>query len=122
MLKLRGQHLDAFRRGAFSNFQRRALNHLREYVPEPTKSLTDDQLLQRIDECIPRANRYDLATERQVMAFVDTTYWLEEHFDTDPNHDWSQMVLRSPRFEPDEKAVALAAIARSVYEARRSAV
>jgi hypothetical protein len=45
-------------------------------------------------------------TQFQILCFVDATYLLGEHFDTDRRHGWSRELLTSP-LAAEEKANCL---------------
>jgi hypothetical protein len=111
MFQLSENHLDAFRGIARGVFETRGVAHLSRRLPKQTAPYDDEQLRERIRSCIPRANRYNLTTQREVMAFVDTTYLSHEHFDTDPSCHWAQAVLGDREVAPDLKANLLVSFA-----------
>jgi hypothetical protein len=84
MFQLRDEHLNALASVSRDNFVERGVSHLRVSLPDYSAPYTDDQLRERIRECVGRAGGYGLTSERQVMAFVDTTYIKGRNFDQDP--------------------------------------
>ena len=92
----------------FRLFSKDAVEHLREQLPEPTSNLDDEALLQRVRACIPVAESYGLSAWREIMAFVDATYLLDDiRFDMDPDYWWAQEILNCPHLSAMEKAVQL---------------
>ena len=89
MFKIRQEQAAVFRREALQRFEDNAVRHLRTHLPGPTGGYTDGELRRRVRDGVPRSTVYGLASEQQVMCFVDTTFLLGERFDTDPAHDWA---------------------------------
>jgi hypothetical protein len=115
LFQLREDHIRALESVAEDNFADRGVQHLRRILPEATASETDDQLRERVFECVGRAGKYGLATEQQVMSFADATYLAGEHFDTDPACTWAPDILMSSKLSRDDKAVwVLASASASV--------
>lgn len=115
MLTIRKTQQDVFRRQARAAFEARAIAHLRRDLAEQTAGLGDDEVTRRVREAIARAERYGLATQRQIVCFVDASFLLGEGFDTDPGHGWAREVLHSPHLAASDKANLLLATACSLY-------
>jgi len=111
VLKIRPEQAEAFGRDAMTDFESRAVAHLRRKLPDLTEGLSDEQLRVRVKSCVPRAARYDLVTERQIICFVDTSYLLGEQFDTDPRHADVAEVLNRKDTDPDRRAGVIVGMA-----------
>jgi hypothetical protein len=118
VLKIRQEQSDVFRRESLDRFEANAVRHLRTHLADPTQDYTDEELRQRVRNCISRSTSHGLRSEQQVMCFVDTSFLLNEQFDTDPAHAWAAKVLRSEKLEPGQKATVLLATATNVYNGR----
>ncbi len=113
MLPLRDEHLNAFSQTALGAFEVRALAHLRKCLPDETQHHSDAELRARVRACLPRAKRHGLTTQRQLMAFVDTSYLSQEDFDVSPNCPWAAAVLDDREIPPDLKSQTLLSFAHS---------
>ena len=111
MFQIRDDHEQAFERTAQENFEGRAILHLRANFAAQTAGCSDEALRGRVRDCIDRAGKYGLTTERQVMSFVTATYVAGEHFDTAPEHPWAFPILRDSEFSSDQKARLLVTFA-----------
>ena len=107
MFRLRQDHVDAFEGAALDDFLSLGVAHLRSHLAAETKPFTDDELKLRIRQCIKRAYPYGLATEPQVMTFVDATYLAGEQFDQDPRCSAARQLLDDPTASPETKATLL---------------
>jgi hypothetical protein len=113
MFQLREDHMNAFQETALENFQDRGVRYLRSQLPNETADYSDDQLRQRVRECVARAQPYGLTSERQVMSFAVVTYISGENFDTSADCDWAPAVLQNPDYTGDVKAAVLISFAYS---------
>lgn len=119
MRRIRREQTSEFRKQAFNSFDKRALVHLRRDMSELTELFSDEKLILRVHECIPRAKAYGLIAEAQIIMFVDVTFLLGKDFDENPDYDWSLEILRSTKLEPSDRASLLLATAVSVYREKR---
>jgi hypothetical protein len=115
MFELREGHLDGFRRVAAANFEDRGLAHVRTYLGPQSAPFSDDEIRERIRASIARGAQYGLASERQIIRFVDTTYLLGENFDTDPAQSWTLEILRDGELSADERSALLLTVAEGMY-------
>jgi hypothetical protein len=120
MFIIRKEQIDAFRDHLWSDFENRAILHLREFVTEATAGITDDELRHRVRACALRAKMYGLTTERQIMDFVDASFFLSERFDEEPEHSWSVEVLLAEKLSADVRSGFLAQNARVFFEEKRA--
>jgi hypothetical protein len=120
MFKIRNEQARALTTLVRDNFEERAVRHLRDHEPAETAACSDAELRRRVRQGTPRAGKYGLTTEQQVMAFVDVTYLVGPEFDTDDGQPWARGVLTDPALEPDDKASLLLWLGRSVAQERRA--
>jgi hypothetical protein len=111
MFQLRDDHITAFQEAAVDSFAERGARHLRETLPAETQRFSDDELRQRVRECIPRATRYGFRSEQEIMMFADATYLAGERFDSDPSCAWAPRLLHNPQLKPFDKARLLVVFA-----------
>src|SRR5262249_46867000 len=104
---IRREQTEAYRRCMLEDFENRAVQHLRQYLSELMVPFSDEALRQRVRTCVPRARAHGLATERQIMGFVNPSYLLGEWFDRDPALSWTRDVLNSTRLNADDRAELL---------------
>jgi len=119
MFQLREPHLQAFQKVAYSNFEERAIAHFRKCFPSKTRELSDDDLRNRLHAAQTRAHRYGLASEKQIIQFVDTGFLSGENFDSDPQLSWPGEVLNDPAKSADERAARL--YQRAIKESKQGA-
>ncbi len=115
MMRISPAQMEAFRRQAISDFEMRATQHLRQSLEELTRNESDEQLVVRIRHSLTLARKHGMSSEMQVMAYVDTSYYIGESFEMDPKHEWSRQVMEST-VSPDEKAIILVWTARQYYQ------
>jgi hypothetical protein len=85
-MRIREAQLETFRDGARRDFEDKTILHLRSHLAEQTLPFSDVLLRARVRACIPRANRYGFRSSKQIVCFVDTTYFLGEFFDSQPTN------------------------------------
>ena len=70
-----------------------------------------------IRDCVPRAELYRLEDEDEVLAFLDSTYLLNDStFNTDPTFPWALRILKNKYLDSQEKADELLDRAFSQHE------
>jgi hypothetical protein len=116
MFQLSQNHMNAFERVSMANFEMRGGAYLRKTLPRQTAPYTDEQLRRRVGSGADRARAYGLYSEQQIMRFVETGFRLGEWFDSDPQHRWSQQVLRDSTVSADHRAALLVGIAFGLSE------
>jgi hypothetical protein len=120
MLEIRKEQAEAYHHVMVEDFVQRGLKHVRKHLAGESRECSDDEVRRRIREGIPRAAQYGLASEQQVIFYVDTSFLLGEHFDRDPQYPWAAEILRSTKLTGDEKASVLFGTACSVSEANKA--
>lgn len=93
---------------------RRLLTELRQSAPLTTSRLTDETLLDSIEQACNRATEYGVASSKGMTAFAKMAVFSEPSFDRDPAIN---QYLRSPDLDPDYKITLLAELtARKIRE------
>lgn len=118
-LRIHRNQEDAYKQAAEADFIRRVLLHIRRDLAEAAAGLSDEEILQRVRECAPRAARHGLVTEKQLICFVDSSILLGRGFDRDPNQKWVQTLLESNKLSAGDKSNLLLATACSVFSSRK---
>lgn len=116
MFRIRSEQIEALHADQVRRFEDAAIGHLRLHLATQTRGQTDDQLRRRVRECIPRAERYGLTSEQEIVCFLDATFLLSEGFDSDPETSWARELLEDEELEPSEKAETLLEWAGEVDE------
>ena len=102
---IRPEQMEVFQQQIVKEFERLALDHLRTELTEITDDLTDQELCARIRDCVPRAELYGLEDQDELLAFIDSTYLLDDlAFDTNPSFPWAQRILKNKYLDSQEKA------------------
>jgi hypothetical protein len=117
-MNIRSEQMRAFDAGAWNSFETRAIRHLRANLPSQTERETETSLRQRIRTGTQRARIYGLASERQIMCFIDSSFLLGEQFDTDPNYYWTRHILEARDVDPNRRAAVLLDRAQTVAAGR----
>jgi hypothetical protein len=120
MLQIDQRQMEGFQASARQSFEDRGVVHIRSKAPVESTQYSDDALRERIRLCMRRCRAYGLITEAQVMAFVDTSFFLGEWFDLDPAQAWTKEVLQDPELQPNQKAGVLVGFAETVAEGKRA--
>ncbi len=84
MLKLREEHMAAFRDLARRESINRTVSVLREKVPDFLAGLSASEAVARVDECYAKAESYGLTTEHQIRDFIAVQAVAGSAFDREP--------------------------------------
>jgi len=103
MLKLRKEHLDAFEAQAISQFTMRVMAHVKEVWPAECGGLGEATVADLVRGGIQRAAVLGLASEHDVVRFVDLSFILGKDFETSPLAGWTRPVLSDRTLAPGAK-------------------
>jgi hypothetical protein len=92
-MEIRRAQLAALGRVRLDSFAADCAEVLRAQFPARTKSLSDEDLLEHVHDCIRRANDYGLESERDVQRFVNLAGAFGWDFDQTPEHAWMKGYL-----------------------------
>jgi hypothetical protein len=104
-LRMRQEQIRAFSDYMNQSFAKRAGLHLRNEYPEPTKTMSTDELNRFIDVGADRAARYGLVNENEIVSFMELMIVYGREFDE--TQDWAHEILQNPELTAAEKTEAL---------------
>ena len=113
-MRISSDQMKSFYQGATSDFETRLMIFLRERFDDATE-MPDAELSRGIHEQVERAETYGLLSEKQVASYVTTAWLLGQDFDQ--KFPKINAVLRSPMYEPDEKADFVLEHAAQLFDA-----
>ncbi len=93
MLTIRPDQMKVFAQYTTTDFEHRAMDHLRRCFPERTKALDEQRLLKPVRAGIIRAKPYGIETEREVVKYIDLMVIFGREFDTDPKYPEARRIL-----------------------------
>jgi hypothetical protein len=93
-------------------FENRVLVHLEAKFPGDCKALGEEAVRASIRKGMARAEHYGLATELNVMRYIDLMYTLNPDFDTDTAIPWAERILNDPELDSRSKVDELEVRAR----------
>lgn len=91
MLRIRPPQLEALGLAAVREFEQRLLADVRTTLPEHFEAVGEEDALELIRECFPRAAACGLETQAALALFVHFTFLFGEEFERE--HDWAREVL-----------------------------
>ena len=102
-MQITEEQLGQMRMARLAGFRTRLSRHLERTFPEQCAQLGQGVLERNLRECVDRAARFGIRSERGIAKFVETTYWLFWH----PQHrdlaTWAHRVLASEDLDPTTK-------------------
>lgn len=105
MFMIRPEQYAKFERHAWDDFQRRAVEHLRQDMSSHVVEASDEELRTRIESAIWLAGKYDLVDEQDVIGFLDAGLLLkDETFADNPKYLFIQAVLQDTDLTPEQRA------------------
>lgn len=93
MFKIRAAQWEPFRSDAVLDFERRMVEHVREFFPEDCARMGEADVREWIRHGIERANHYGIRTERGTCSYVDVMFGYGRDFDRDPALPWAASIL-----------------------------
>jgi hypothetical protein len=103
MLIIRKQMMEAFEQQTMANFENRAVAYLHENHRNILTGIPEKDIRQSIREGIRRASAYGIATELDVLQFIDLMYLMSSDFDTNPRTSWVRQIFKNSRIPTSEK-------------------
>ena len=93
MLKIRSEQISVFEIAAVRNFEDRMLAHLKDFAPNHSKILSDDELRVVIRYGMKKAEDHGFTSERSIRIYTELILMLGSSFDTDPQLPWAEELL-----------------------------
>ena len=96
MLIIRPAQIDVLARLRLSEFEDRALEHLRDWMPRHSTLLGEAQMRKVVRHALRKARQYGLDSECTVIGYADLMCLVGGGFDTDPLLPWAATILNEP--------------------------
>ena len=103
MLVIRKEQMSVLEVAMASRFRGKLCEHLRQELPEETKTLPDPQLRSAVEEGIVQGRQYGITTERDLTLFVDLTFLLSPAFEHAPGMEWAKRILLNKEMDGETK-------------------
>ncbi len=103
MFVLREGHLRALNAPFVRKFVRETAARLRSTCPAQTEGRSDEQVQAMVRALMPRAQRYDIHSQRDVRAFIVLEVTHGPRFEHQPNREWVMELLTDPDLAGQEK-------------------
>ena len=103
MFKIRKEHLDAFEAHTISTFAARVVAHVKAVWPAECQELGDAAVAEMVAGSIKRGAALGLATEFDLVRYVDLGFILVKDFETHPLAMWVRPILADRALAPAEK-------------------
>ncbi len=89
MLTIRTDQIAVFEQAALRNFEDRMIAHLRDFAPNHSKLLTEDEMRIVIRHGMKQAQSHGFTSERSIRIYTELMLMLGSSFDTDPQLLWA---------------------------------
>ncbi len=103
MFKLRKEHLAAFEAQVINLFTVRVIAHVKAVWPAECAELGEAAVRESVRSAVQRAAALGLASEYDVVRFVDLAFILAKDFDTNPLASWTRPILSDRKLTPGAK-------------------
>ena len=89
MLTIRKEQTEAMRRPLVEQRIVDLVAHVKQDFPEETRGQSDEELYDRIEETLKRAERYDITSDRDVYKYVNISMIYGIDFNEQDETDWT---------------------------------
>ena len=96
MLLIRDAQMDRLSEVAEERFVERVRVFLRSSWPDACAALGDDGVRASVRRGMTQAARFGIATERDIVRYVNVMYLLGPDFCEEPDRDWARRILDAP--------------------------
>lgn len=103
MLRLRKEHLAAFEAHVVNLFILRVAAHVKAIWPAECAELGQPSVMEIVRGGVQRGAALGLATEYQVVRYVDLSFILAKDFETNPLAAWTRPILADRTLAPGSK-------------------
>lgn len=97
--------MDVFEQAAVRGFERRTIDHLKEYFPKSCEILGERRLREIIRLGWDKAKGYGVTAESGVRLYVSLMFMLGSHFDADPQLPWAAEILADPEVSDEVERI-----------------
>jgi hypothetical protein len=117
MLRIRHGQIAALAAARLSEFQGKALAHVRACFPGACAALTEDDLKAHVARGIARGQHHGLDDQVDLLCFLNVVFSLGADFED--RYDWAPRILEDHRFAPRTRVELLAQQALAEIERPR---
>ena len=100
MLIIRKEQMERLKEKERQGFVERMKDYLEKIFPDQTASLGEEGLRKEIHHGVETAEKYRMASEREVARYVELMFYLGRDFDTSPKTPWAAPILKDPFSSP----------------------
>src|ERR1041384_3496830 len=94
MLNIRPDQIAVFEQAALQNFEDRMLAHLKNFAPNHSKTLREDEVRVVIRHGMKQAESHGFTSERSLRIYTELMLMLGAGFDSDPQLQWVAELLK----------------------------
>jgi len=102
-MHITSKQFEQLRQARLAGFHARLRRHLERTFEAQCAQLAPDVLDRNLRDCVDRAARFDIRSERGIAKFVETAYWLFWHPEQRDLAAWAHRVLTSEDLDPTAK-------------------
>jgi len=84
-------------------FRKSMKEHVLRELPDETKNLSKEDLMQIIEEGIRRGKTYGLRSELELSLYIDLLFAHSRQFENAPNMQWAKRILLNKELEGEVK-------------------
>jgi hypothetical protein len=103
MLRLRKEHLAAFEAHVVNLFVSRVIAHVKAVWPAECSELAEPGVAEIVRAAIQRGSTMGLATEHDLVRYVDLSFLLAKDFESNPLAAWTRPILADRMLPPRGK-------------------
>lgn len=92
-MRIRAEQMKAFEQAAVRNFEDRMVAHLKNFAPNHSKILTEDEMRLVIRHGMKQAESHRFTSERSLRIYTELMLILGSSFDVDPQLPWAAELL-----------------------------
>ena len=107
MLVIRREQMRIFDDDARLQFERKAVEHLRQHFPREFAVLGESGVRALLPVAEERAALYGIQRQSDLLSWLGFAISFGSQFDIDPANAWMQEILGSPVLDPDGKMDAI---------------
>jgi hypothetical protein len=102
-LTIRDQQLRALGEHTADTFERKLMQHLREFFPGQTAAMDEAALRAVVEYGVARAGTYGIDAKRDLCKYLNLMFVFGRDFDVDPRFPWTRQSLDNMEIGPTLK-------------------
>jgi len=104
---IRNQQMNTMKQHKAQIFNKKACFFLKQNYPTKTSELSDRRLDAMVSEGVQRSEKYNIKSERCVIAFLEFMFSLSFDFDSNPRTLWTKNILSDTGLKEEEKIMKI---------------